>query len=198
MGRPLRWIVTAALVVAVVVDIVYVSYLSRPPGGRGDSLVWRGPFIAAFIAVMAIAVALALRSSASRWRTLLLGLASIGLVAIGFVGIFSIGLPLLVAGLACLAVLIGIVLGSPNRAEFFKAGAGALLALAIFFSGLELTAQAISCPAHGFEGGTGSSFLGGPYHYVCVDGKLTIRPGDCNHMGASMDPNGRVTAVSDC
>lgn len=198
MGRPLRWIVTAALVVAAVVDILYVSYLSRPPGGRGNSLIWRGPFIAAFIAVMAIAVALTLRSSASRWRTLLLGLSSIGLMAIGFVGIFSIGLPLLAAGLASLAVLIGILLASPRRSEVLKAAAGGLLALAIFFSGLELTAQAISCPAHGFEGGTGSSFLGGPYHYLCVDGKLTIRPGDCNHMGASMDPNGRVTAVTDC
>jgi len=78
------------------------------------------------------------------------------------------------------------------------AAAGGLLALVIFFGGLELTARAISCPAHGFEGGTGSSFLGGPYHYLCVDGKLTIRPGDCTHMGASMDPNGHVTAVTDC
>jgi hypothetical protein len=198
MGRSLRWILTAALAVTSVVDILYVSYLSRPPGGLGNSLIWRGPFIAAFIAVMAVAVALTLRSSASRWRTVLLGLSSIGLIAIGFLGIFSIGLPLLAAGLASLAVLIGILLESPKRSDLVKAAAGGLLALAISFSGLELTAQAISCPAHGLEGGTGSSFLGGPFHYLCVDGKLTIRPGDCNHMGASMDPNGRVTAVGDC
>ena len=33
---------------------------------------------------------------------------------------------------------------------------------------------------------------------LCVDGKLTIRQGDCNHMGASIDPSGHVTAVNPC
>ena len=148
---------------------------------------------------MAIAAALAVRPSAAGWRTILLGLSSLGLLAMGDLGIFPIGLPLLVAGLGLLIVLIGAVAASRQPAGVLRAAAGGLLALVIFFGGLELTARAISCrPAHGFEGGTGSSFSGGPYHYLCIDGKLTIRPGDCNHMGASMDPSGHVTAVSDC
>lgn len=159
---------------------------------------WRQTFVAAFIAVMVIAAALALRPSAASWRTVLLGLSSIGLLAIGYVGIFSIGLPLLLAGLAVLGVLIGSLVASPQPAGVLRAGAGGLLALVIFVGGLELTAQAISCPAVGFEGGSGSSLLRGPYHYLCVDGKLTVRPGECNRAGASVDANGHVIAVADC
>lgn len=198
MGAALRWVVLAAVIVACAVDILYVSQIVGPPDGRGNSLAWRSTFVAFFIAVMAIAAALAVRPSAAGWRTILLGLSAVGLLAMGYLAIFSIGLPLLVAGLGVLAVLIGAVVASRQPAAAMRAAAGGLLALAIFFGGLELTARVISCPAHGFEGGTGSSFVGGPYHYLCVDGKLTIRLGDCNHMRASMDPSGHVTAVTDC
>ena len=198
MGAARRWVVLIAVIVACAVDMLYVAQIIGPPGGRGNSLVWRSTFVALFIAVMVIAAALAVRPSAASWRTILLGLSSVGLLAMGYLAIFSIGLPLLVAGLAVLVVLIGAVVASPQPAGVIRAAAGGLLALVIFFGGLELTAQAISCPAHGFEAGTGSSFFGGPYHYLCVDGKVTIRPGDCIHMGASVDPSGHVTAVTDC
>jgi len=92
-------VVVTAVIVACAVDIVYVSQIIGPPGGRPDPLVWRSPFVAFFIAVMAVAAALAVRPSAVGWRTLLLGLSSAGLLAMGYLGIFSIGLPLLVAGL---------------------------------------------------------------------------------------------------
>ncbi len=198
MNAARHWVVLSAVTVACAVDIVYVSQIIGPPGGRPDPLVWRSPFVAFFIAMMAIAAALAVRPSTVGWRTLLLGLSAVGLLAMGYLAIFSLGLPLLVAGLGVLVVLIGAVAASRQPAGVLRAAAGGLLALVIFFGGLELTARAISCPAHGFEGGTGSSFFGDPYHYLCVDGKLTIRPGDCNHMGASMDSSGQVTAVTDC
>jgi len=198
MGPAQRWVVLIAVILACAIDIVYVSQIIGPPGGRPDPLVWRSPFVAFFIALMAIAAAVAVRPLTVGWRTLLLGVSTVGLVAMGYLGIFSIGLPLLVAGLGLLIVLIGAVAASRQPAGVLRAAAGGLLALVIFFGGLELTARAISCPASGFEGGTGSSFFGGAYHYLCVDGKLTIRPGDCNHMGASIDPSGHVTAVSDC
>jgi hypothetical protein len=198
MHAALRWVVLTAVIVACAVDIVYVSQIIGPPGGRPDPLVWRSPFVAFFIAVMAIAAALAIRPSAAGGRTVLLGLSSVGLLAMGYLAIFSVGLPLLVAGLGLLVALIYAVVASGQPAGVMRAAAGGLLALVIFFGGFELTAQAITCPVHAFEGGTGSSFLGGPYHYTCVDGKLTIRPGDCSHMGASMDASGHVIAVSDC
>jgi hypothetical protein len=120
MDAALRWVVLSAVTAACAVDIVYVSQIIGPPGGRPDPLVWRSPFVGF---LMAIVAALAVGPSTVGWRTLLLGLSAVGLVATGY--------------------------------------------------------------------------LGGPYHYVCVDGKLTIRPGDCTHMGASMDPSGHVTADSD-
>jgi hypothetical protein len=162
MDAALRWVVLSAVTAACAVDIVYVSQIIGPPGGRPDPLVWRSPFVAFFIAVMAIAAALAVRPSAAAWRTILVGLSAVGLVAMGYLGIFSIGLPLLVAGLGLLVVLIGAVAASGQPAGVLRAAAGGLLALVIFFGGLELTARAIMCPAHGFEGGTGSSFFGGP------------------------------------
>jgi len=198
MGARLRWAVLTAVILAAVVDFFYVSEFIGPPGQHGYPLPYRQAFVAVFIAVMAMTAALSLRPSAARWRVQLLGLSSIGLLAMGYIGMFSIGLPLFAAGLLCLLALIVNLFAPGQRAAFLKAAAGALLALLIFFGGFELTERAINCPAHGFEGGTGSSFFGGPYHYWCVDGKLTIRPGDCTHMGASRDPSGHVTSVTDC
>src|SRR2546428_989238 len=136
MGAALRWVVLIAVIVACAVDIVYVSQVVGPSGGRGDPLAWRSPFVALFIAVMAIAGSLAVRPSAAGWRIVLLGLSSVGLLAIGYLGIFSIGLPLLVAGLGVLVALIGTVVASPKRAGVIRAGAARCLALAIFFTGL--------------------------------------------------------------
>ncbi len=198
MSTALRWVVLTAVIVACAVDLFYISQVVGPPGGRGYPLVWRPVFVASFIAVMVVAAALAVRPSAAGWRVVLLGLSAVGLLAMGYLAIFSIGLPLLVAGLAVLVVLVGAVLTSRQPAGVLRAAAGGLLALVIFFGGLELTAQAISCPAHGFEGGTGGSFVRGPFHYICVAGKLTIRPGPCNHTGATVDASGQVIAVTDC
>jgi hypothetical protein len=164
MGAALRWVVLIAVIVACAVDILYVSQIVGPPGGRGYSLPWRSVFVALFIAAMTMAAALAIRPSAAAGRTVLLGLSSMGLLAMGYLAIFSVGLPLLVAGLGLLVALIYAVVASRQPAGVTRAAAGGLLALVIFFGGFELTAQAITCPAHGFEGGTGSSFLGGPYH----------------------------------
>lgn len=198
MGARLRSIILVAVILAAVDDFLYVSEVVGPPHQRGYPLVSRPAFVGAFIAITAISAALSLRSSAARWRTPLLGLGSVGLIAMGYIAMFSIGVPLLVAGLLCLIALIGTLVASGRRIAVLKAVVGGLLALAIFVGGFELTAQAITCPPHGFEGGSGSSFLRGSFHYLCVDGKLTIRPGECNHGGATVDASGHVIAVTDC
>jgi len=62
----------------------------------------------------------------------------------GFIGIFSIGLPLLVAGaLACVALILSLI-AARQPAGSLKAGAGALLALAIFLGDL----RSPSTPLH--------------------------------------------------
>jgi hypothetical protein len=193
----LGWTVLMAVILAAIVDFLYVSEFVGQPGHRGYPLPPRQAFVAIFIAIMAMAAALSVSASAARWRTPLLGLSAIGLLAMGYIAMFSIGLPLFVAGLLSLMALI-VNLRAGIRFALLKAAAGGLLALGIFLAGFELTAEAITCPARGFEAGDGSSLFRGPFHYTCVDGKLTIRPGPCTHGGATIDASGHIVAVTDC
>lgn len=171
----MRWFAGVAAIIAAVVDVLYYGFVGHQAGH--DPLGWRVAFVAIFIALLAIAAALSTRASAAAWRPALLGLSAIGLLAMGFIGIFSIGLPLLLAGaLACVALIFSLT-GARQPAGILKAGAGALLALAIFLGGFEATERAIACPARGYESGGGSGLLSGPYRYTCVNGKLTIYAG---------------------
>ena len=192
----MRWLAVTAAVIAAVTDVLY-SGLVVAQGGH-DPIRWRVAFVATFVAVLAITAAVSARKSAGAWRPALLGLTTIGLLAMGYIAIFSIGLPLLFAGvLACMALLVSLR-GSHQPSALLKAGAGALVALVIFFGGFEASERAIACSPQGFESGSGSGLLSGPYHYTCANGKLTVYPGECNGGGASMDSNGNVTSVSTC
>ena len=92
----MRRLAVAAALIAGTVDVLYLGYVGSQ--GPGDPQLLRVPFVAIFIAVMAICAALSARKSAARWRPLLLGTSAAGLLLLGYFGIFSIGLPLLVAG----------------------------------------------------------------------------------------------------
>src|ERR1700716_4329534 len=100
----MRWAGVATAVIAGTVDVLYLGYVNSQ--GAGDPQFLRVPFVATFIALMAISAALSSRASAARWRPLLLGASAGGLLLIGYFGIFSIGLPLLVAGALALVGLI--------------------------------------------------------------------------------------------
>ena len=129
---------------------------------------------------MAICAALSARKSAARWRPLLLGASAAGLLLLGYFGIFSIGLPLLVAGALALVSLIGTLslggppAGSRKAAAAGMAAAGAVLAVVLQLAGFSLAERAIRCPANGIESGSGPGVLGGSYEYSCNNGKLTI------------------------
>jgi len=193
----MRWLAVIAAVIAAITDILYYGVVVGQ-GGAHDPIRWRVGFVATFIAILAVTAGLSARASATDWRPALLGLSAIGLLAMGFIAIFSIGLPLLVAGaLAFIALMVSLT-DSRQPAGLIKAGAGALIALVIFLGGFEASERAIACAPTGFETGSGSGLLSGPYHYTCVNGKLTVFPGECNHGGASMDASGDVTSVSTC
>jgi hypothetical protein len=175
----MRWAGVAAAVIAATVDVLYLGYVSVQ--GAGDPEFLRVPFVAAFIALMAVLAALATRASAGRWRALLLGVPAAGLLLLGYFAMFSIGLPLVVAGLLALLGLIRTLGGAaPLRggsARFAAAGmaaAGAVAAIALLLAGFSFTETAIRCPAHGQMGGGGMTVLGGSYSYSCNDGRLTV------------------------
>jgi hypothetical protein len=174
----MRWAGVGAAVIAAAVDVLYLGVINTQGGSNPQFL--RAPFVAAYIALMAICASLSSFASAARWRTLLLGISVAGLLLLGFFGIFSIGLPLMVAGvLASLGLInaLGPARSSGERsrkASAAVAAGGAVLAVVVLLLGLSLTELAIRCPANGVEDGSGATLLGGSYQYRCDNGKLTI------------------------
>lgn len=193
----MRWLAVAAAVIAAVVDVLYQALVRAQPG-PGDGFFLRVPFVTAFIALLAVAAALASAAAAAKVRPALLALSAIGLLAIGFIAIFSIGLPLLVAGGLALVAAINSLARSPRPAGALQGLAGGLVALIIFVGGIDLTEPAITCPSTGVMSGSGEGFIfSGAYHYSCINGKLTVQEGFCNRS-PSVDSSGKVTAVSGC
>jgi hypothetical protein len=192
----MRWLAVISAVIAALTDILYFGVVVGL--GGHDPIRWRVAFVATYIAVLAMTAALSARASASAWQPALLGLSAVGLLATGYIAIFSIGLPLLLAGALAFIALAVSLTASRQPAGLLKAGAGALIALVIFVGGFEASERAIACAPTEFETGSGSGLLSGPYHYTCVNGKLTLYPGECNHGGGSMDASGNVTSVSTC
>ena len=175
----MRRLGVAAALIAGTVDVLYLGYIRSQAAGNPQFL--RVPFVAIFIAGMAICAALSARKSAARWRPLLLGASAAGLLLLGYFGIFSIGLPLLVAGAFALVSLVGTLslegsppAGSGKTAAAGMAAAGAVTAVVVLLAGFSLAERAIRCPANGFESGSGPGVLGGSYEYSCNKGKLTI------------------------
>ena len=175
----MRRLGVAAALIAGTVDVLYLGYVSSQ--GAGDPQFLRVPLVALFIAAMAICAALSARQSAARWRPLLLGASAAGLLLLGYFGIFSIGLPLLVAGALALVSLVGTLsldggppAGSAKAAAAGMAAAGAVLAVVVLLAGFSVAERAIRCPASGIESGSGPGVLGGSYEYSCNNGKLTM------------------------
>jgi hypothetical protein len=171
----MRLIAIAAAVTAATVDVLYMGIVQA-----GDPQFLRVPFVASFIAFMAICAALASRRSATRIRPLLLGIAATGLLGIGYVALMSIGLPLIAGGMILLIALVGTVsveaAAGPRRAlaAIGTAIGGCALSIAILLGGFTVSDLAISCPATGQMGGGGLTVLAASYSYSCDNGKLTI------------------------
>jgi len=194
----MRWLAIVAAVIAAVLDVLYLGIVRSQPG-PSDGQYLRVPFVAAFIAVLAIAAALSVRQSAAKIRPALLALSATGLLTTGYIALFSIGLPLLIAGALAFVAAVLSVTRSPRPAGAMRALAGALVAALIFVGGFDLTERAIACPPAGFMSGSGQGFIfSGTYHYTCANGKLSVKNGFCNRSGASMDSTGKVISVSDC
>ena len=173
----MRWAGVGAAIIAAADDALYLGIVGTQ-GSNPQFL--RVPFVAAFIAAMAICAALSSRASALRWRSLLLGVSAAGLILLGFFGIFSIGLPLVVAGVLASLGLIS-ALGNARssgetsgKAAVATAAGGAALAVVVLIAGVSLTELALRCPSNGMETGSGATLFGGSYQYGCDNGKLTI------------------------
>src|SRR5437868_3345396 len=123
----MRWIGVVVAVIAAAVDILYIGLVNSQGGGDPEYL--RIPFVAAFIALMAICAALSARRSSITVRAALLGVSAGGLLLLGFFAIFSIGLPLLLAGvLALLGVILTLSHAGGAAPQIGRAALGATAA----------------------------------------------------------------------
>jgi len=168
-----RVISLVAFTIVVAVDGLYIGLIN----GQGPSAQPYIPrFVGAYLAVMAalIVVALLPRPEIVPIRAPLRAAAAAGLLVLGIFAAFSIGLPLVVAG-----ILTGFALSrtqrEPRRGVARVSGlVAAPLTVAILIAGLDVTQRLIVCPDSGQVGGGGSALLSGSYQYECNNGHLTV------------------------
>ncbi|HKW07925.1 MAG TPA: hypothetical protein VJS19_10205 [Candidatus Dormibacteraeota bacterium] len=164
--RVLTWFAIAALVA---IDALYLSIINLQ-GGPDAPDVLTVPFVATFLALMAICLRASLLAPA-RVKLPLRAAASAGLVVMGMIGAFSIGLLILVvAGLS-----IAVTAGTPatRLGSIIAAGIASVAVVGILVIGFEISWHHIVCPATGSGGGTTAGFVS-QTAYSCQNGVLTI------------------------
>jgi hypothetical protein len=187
-ARFLTWL---ALVVVLATDVAYLLVI-RAQGGADPTTAYTVPFVAAYLVVMAAT----LSASLIKWTPAVAALplraaAAGGLLVLGLLAIFSIGLPLLVAGSVSGASALVTLGGSQLKSSVLLGFGAAAIAVAVLVAGFTVTAGIIVCPAQGSMSGGGTRLLTGPYYYDCVNGELTYHSGSCN--SGSTDAAGNVS-----
>lgn len=192
--RSLVWIATG---IPLVMDAIYLGVIRLQGAFPPDR--YTVGFVAGYVLLMSGMLACSTLPRAT--RVLSAGLragAATGLIVLGVLAAFSIGLPLLIAGVVAIVAAARTIAGSWWKTTSLFGAVSAVIAVAVLITGFEVTERMISCPAHGYMGGSGTGFITGPYHYECMNGRLDWRPGLCTHGGASVDANGNVIATSGC
>ncbi len=163
------------LVVVPIVALIAIvaGYLTiiQSQGGPPPSDVLTVPFVATYLLLMAMLLAISLveRPWIKALRPALRAAASAGLLALGVLAAFSIGLAIIVAGAFATAATVISIVSAPRRATFIAAAAGAFASLALLAGGFEVAWNVIVCPPTGESGGTTASGLA----YQCNGGTLT-------------------------
>jgi hypothetical protein len=179
-----------AVIIVLFTDVAYVLLIRAQGPGALD--VYTVPFVAAFLAVMAALLTTSLMLNHMRaWRLVMRAAAAGGLLVLGVLALFSVGLPLVIAGALATAATVRPLRGPQITKASLSAVAAAVVAAVVLVGGFAITQRAIVCPAHGSAGGGGYAFLTGPYYYDCVNGRLTFHSGQCN--SDAIDQNGNVT-----
>jgi len=199
VGRIAAFAVWGAIVL-VLADVIVYQILIRGQDGSSPESAATVPFVTGFLLLMAVLLWLSLlgRSPLGALRPALRAAPAAGLLVLGFFALFSIGLPIFLAGiLASIAAILALA-GANSRSAVLSEIAAAVIAVMVLVAGFEVTQRIILCPPTGSMGGGGSGFLTGAYHYECVNGKLTWHSGECNSGGQGFDAGGNPISVSSC
>jgi hypothetical protein len=195
--RAARFMTWFALIVALASDAIYLSLTRGQASGQQGLVldVFTLPFAAGYVFVLAAMLAASLMH---RWkpavRTSLRAAASGGLLVLGVIAIFSIGLPLVIAGAMATGATVRTLRGPMFTRSSVSAVAAAIAVVVVLVAGFEVTERMIVCPGQGTVTGGGSGFVTGPYHYECINGRLGFHSGSCNGATATIDSSGNVTS----
>jgi hypothetical protein len=175
--RATRTLVLIAAVLVVLGDAGYVLIVATQGAYPPDA--FTVPFLAGYWLVMAAMLGLSVldRPLAARLRPALRAGAAAGLLVTGVLGLFSIGLPMVIAGSFATGAAVRTLAGRDRWRTASIEVIAAVIAVVVVVAGLELTARLILCPAHGQSGGGGAGLVSGDYHWKCVEGHLTFASG---------------------
>jgi hypothetical protein len=185
--RAARLMTWMALILVVGTDVAYLL-LIRGQGALAPDA-YTVPFVAGYLVVVAALLFTSLQRPA--WRMPLRAASAGGLLVLGVLALFSVGLPIVVAGGLSAAATVRTARGLQITKESITAVVAAVVAAVVLIAGFEITQRVIVCPATGSSGGGGSGFLTGPYYYDCFNGQLMYHSGSCN--SSAIDSNGNVT-----
>ena len=195
--RTVRRLVWIAIVIVAVTDLGYLAIIRSQQSNPSDG--FRVLFVAAYLALMAVmlGISLSARPLSIRLGPVLRAGAAAGLLVMGILAVFSIGIPIVVAGALATGASVR-SLASLRPPTVIAQIAAAVLAIAILVGGFEVTERLIICPARGLSGGSGYGLVSGGYHWTCVDGRLEFGSGFCSTGGGGIDANGHAFATNSC
>jgi len=185
-ARLMTWI---AVILVLATDAMYVALIRGQGGAALDA--YTVPFVVGYLLFMAALLITSLMRLPRSWRMPLRAAAAGGLLVLGVLAIFSVGLPLVIAGALATGATVRTLRGPQLTKASLSAIGAAAVAVVILVAGFEITQHVIVCPASGSSGGGGSGFVTGPYYFECVNGHLTYHSGSCS--SSSIDSSGNVT-----
>jgi hypothetical protein len=173
-GRAVRLLVWIPIFSLVVVAAGYVAIIRNDAERPADILT--APFVVAYLGLMAALLAISvLDTSVVRGlRPALRGAASAGLLVLGVLGLFSVGLPILIAGVVATAGAVVTVASRPTAVAAVSAVVAGLVAVAVLLAGFEFVWHYLVCPSTGISAGTTAGIFVSSYSYECSYGHLTI------------------------
>jgi hypothetical protein len=188
--RTARFMAWFALVFALATDVAYLLLKLGQGGAALDA--YTVPFVAGYLLVMAALLLVSLtRLGSAAARMPLRAAAAGGLLVLGVLAIFSIGVPLVIAGAMATGATVRTLRGPFMTSSSLTAVAAAVAAVAVLVAGFEVTERIIVCPSNGTVSGGGSGYVTGPYYFDCVDGRLNFHYGSCT--ASAIESSGQVT-----
>ena len=167
---PQRVLVGVAVIALAAIVALYLAIV-RSQGGAPIDTPWVVPFVAGYLVLMALLLALSLLVPQGV-RPVLRGAASAGLLVLGVLAAFSIGVAVLIAAALAMAATFLDLSAKPGARSVASAVAGALVAVVSLLVGFQISWTHIECPPSGESGGTTAGFIH-ENSYQCSDGRLT-------------------------